>query len=75
MPIVTIKLAKGRPIAVKRALVSSVTAAVATALELPPHLVSVLIEEFARENWATGGELHSDKFGPGYGKAMVEQEG
>jgi len=30
--------------------------------------VTVLIEEYERENWATGGELHADKFGPGFGK-------
>jgi 4-oxalocrotonate tautomerase len=29
----------------------------------------VLIEEYDRENWSTGGKLRADKFGPGYGKA------
>ena len=28
----------------------------------------VLINEIDRENWSTGGELHFDKFGAGYGK-------
>jgi 4-oxalocrotonate tautomerase len=33
-----------------------------------PEWVTVLIEEHERENWATGGELHSDKLGAGFGK-------
>lgn len=32
-------------------------------LDVEPELVSVLIEEFDRANWASGGELYSDKFG------------
>lgn len=67
MPIVSIKIAKGRPVKMKRQLVQSVTQAVAASLNLKPELISVFIEEFERENWATGGELHSDKYGGGYG--------
>jgi 4-oxalocrotonate tautomerase len=67
MPIVSIRLAKGRDIDVKRRLAAEVTRAVAESLDLPPKLVSIQIEEFERENWATGGELHIDTFGPGYG--------
>jgi 4-oxalocrotonate tautomerase len=33
----------------------------------------VLIEEFDRENWATGGELHADKFGEGFGGKGTEK--
>lgn len=68
MPIVTIRIAKGRPIEKKRALVQAVTSAVAQNLDVRPDWVTVLIEEFDRENWASGGELHADKFGPGCGK-------
>ncbi len=68
MPIVSIRMAKGRDIDVKRRLAAGVTRAVAESLDLPPELVSIQIEEFDRENWATGGELHIDKLGPGYGK-------
>lgn len=67
MPIVTIKIAKGRPIATKRNLVKSVAEAVSSVLEIKPELVTVLIDEFERDNWSTGGELHSDKYGGGYG--------
>lgn len=67
MPIITVKLAKGRSTAQKRALAKAVTEAVVSTLEVKPEWVSVLIEEFDRENWATGGELHADKFGKGFG--------
>jgi 4-oxalocrotonate tautomerase len=67
MPIVTIKIAKDRPIETKRTLVKSVAEAVSSALEIKPELVTVLIDEFERDNWSTGGELHSDKYGGGYG--------
>ena len=68
MPIVSIRMARGRDIEIKRKLVADVTEAVARALDLPPELVSIQIEEFDRENWATGGKLHIDTFGPGFGK-------
>lgn len=68
MPIVSIKLAKGRSIEQKRQLVKAVTDAVVSTIDVKPEWVSVLIEEFDRQNWATGGELHSDRFGEGFGK-------
>jgi 4-oxalocrotonate tautomerase len=68
MPIISIKIAKGRSIETKRKLVKSVTKAVSESLDLSPDLTSVIIEEFERDNWATGGELHSDKYGNSFGK-------
>ena len=68
MPIITIKIAKGRSIDQKRELVKSITNSVVTSLDVEPEWVSVLIEEFDRENWATDGEIHVDKFGDGCGK-------
>jgi 4-oxalocrotonate tautomerase len=68
MPIITIRLAEGRPVETKRALAQAFTKAAAAILDVRPEWVSVLIEEYGRENWATGGELHADKFGPGCGK-------
>ncbi len=68
MPIVSIKIAKGHPVGITRDLVKSVTKAVSSSLDLEPELISVLIEEFERDNWSTGGELHSDKYGEGFGR-------
>jgi 4-oxalocrotonate tautomerase len=71
MPIVTVKMAKGRPVEKKRSLVKAITNTVAKELDLKPEWVTVLIEEYDRKNWATGGKLHSDKFGSGFGKKGV----
>jgi len=49
-------------------LVKAITDAVASSIDVKPEWVTVLIEEYERENWATGGDLHSDKFGPGFGR-------
>ncbi len=68
MPIISIKLAKGRPAQQKRRLAKALTDAAASILDVEPILVTVLIEEIDRENWATGGSLHIDKYGPGFGK-------
>ncbi len=69
MPVITIRLGKGRAIEKKRALAAAFTKAATEILDVRPEWVTVLIEEYERENWATGGELHADKFGPGHGKA------
>jgi 4-oxalocrotonate tautomerase len=55
-------MARGRTIERKRELVAAVTASVVSILDVAPEWVTVLIEEFDRENWATGGELHINKF-------------
>ena len=72
MPVVTIRIGKGRPIEKKRALVDAVTTAVAQTLDVPQEWVTILIEEYERENWATDGKLHADAFGAGCGKAGTE---
>lgn len=68
MPIVSIKIAKGRTADQKRKLVKAITDSVVSALDVRREWVTVLIEELDRENWATGGELHIDTFGAGCGK-------
>ncbi len=68
MPIVTIKIAQGHSREQKRRLAQEIADAVVRILEVEPDWVSVLIEEFDRENWSTGGQLHIDKLGPGGGK-------
>lgn len=69
MPIITVKLAKGRSEETKRAFAAAVTEAAERLLGVKSEWVNVQFQEFERENWATGGELHSDKFGQGFGKA------
>jgi 4-oxalocrotonate tautomerase len=63
MPVLTIRIGKGQPLETKRRLATSLTKAVTDVLEVAPNMVTVLIEEFERDNWATGGELHIDGLG------------
>ena len=72
MPIVTIQMACGRDTDVKRKLAGEITRLMADTLNVEPEWVTVLFQEFERENWSTGGRLHSDRFGPGYGRQGVE---
>ena len=68
MPIITVKMAKGRTLKTKREFAKAVTDSAVKILDVKSEWVTVLFEEFERENWATAGLLHSDKFGKGYGK-------
>jgi len=68
MPIIEVKIARGRSIETKRALAKALTAAAVQTLDVQPDWVTVIIDEYDRDNWATAGELHSDKFGEGFGK-------
>ena len=66
MPIASIKLAKGRTIQQKRELTKAITDSLVSILDVKPEWVSVLFDEYERENLATGGDLHIDKFGEGH---------
>jgi len=68
MPVISVRIARGRSVEQKRSLVKAITDAVVSTIDAKPEWVTVLIEEYDRENWATGGELHSDRHGPGFGK-------
>lgn len=73
MPIITVKLAKGRTVKQKQQFVEAVTKEAVKTLNVKEEWVTVLFEEYERENWATGGELHSLKFGEGFGKEGTEE--
>ena len=72
MPVVAIHMEKDRPIEMNRTLADAVTKAVTAALYVPPEWVTIIIDEVERENWTVGGRLQLDKFGPGYGRAGVQ---
>lgn len=72
MPVITIKIGKGRSIEKKRALVEAMTKVVVETLDVKPEWVTILLDEYERENWATAGQLHADTLGPGCGKAGVK---
>ena len=72
MPIVTIQMARGRDVDVKRRLAGEIARLMADALDVEAEWVTVLFQEYERENWSTGGRLHSDRFWPGCGRQGVK---
>jgi len=73
MPIITVKMATGRTIEKKRALVTALTKVAVELLDAKEEWVTVLIEEYDRENWAVAGELMNDRHSNGSGKQGVDQ--
>ncbi|MEN6459744.1 MAG: tautomerase family protein [Syntrophomonas sp.] len=72
MPIVTVQMTSGRDSNVKRKLADEITRLLVVNLDVEPEWVTVLFQELDRENWATGGQLHSERFGPGCGRQGVK---
>jgi 4-oxalocrotonate tautomerase len=65
MPVVTIRIAKGRPVEKKRALAKAVTEVVAENLDVKSKAVIFILDEYDDDDWAVGGLLHSDKVASG----------
>ena len=63
MAVVVVRMVKGPGTDSKRKLAEALTAAVAETLDVARTSVTVLIEDYERENWAVGGELDSDRRG------------
>lgn len=61
MPIITVKMSRGRTIEQKQEFVKTITNEAVRILNVRPEWVTILFEEYDRENWATDGELHSTK--------------
>ncbi|OZI11171.1 4-oxalocrotonate tautomerase [Bacillaceae bacterium SAS-127] len=72
MPIITVQLAKGRTIEQKQQFVAVVTKEAAQKLNVKEEWVTVIFAEYDRENWASDGQLHSIKFGKGFGETKTE---
>jgi 4-oxalocrotonate tautomerase len=61
MPLVIVKMLEGRSVEQKRRLVREMTDVVVKFTGAPEEQVDVIIEDYARENWAKAGVLFSDK--------------
>ena len=61
MPFINIKIAKGRTMEQKRELARSVTEAVSSSIGVQPDKIWIEINEFEKENFATGGVIMADK--------------
>ena len=56
MPIIHAHILEGRTPEQKRALIASVTEAVATSLDANPETIRVLVHEVAKSDWGIGGQ-------------------
>ena len=61
MPTIRVELFAGRTVEQKRALARALTAAAVATLGGKPDGVDVVFVDVERHDWATGGELWSDK--------------
>lgn len=66
MPIITVKMAKGRTVEQKQGFVEAVTREAMEKLNVKQEWVTVIFDEYDRESWASDGHLHSLKFGEGF---------
>ncbi|CAM2844808.1 4-oxalocrotonate tautomerase [Paenibacillus sediminis] len=60
MPIINIQLLEGRPPEKIKALIASVTDAVASELDSPKEKIRVLVSEIPTTHWGIGGKSVSD---------------
>lgn len=72
MPIITVKLAKGRTCEQKQQFVEVITKEAVNSLNVKQEWLTVIFDEYERENWASNEQLHSLKFGDGFGKKGIE---
>lgn len=63
MPTFHIEMFEGRTVEQKRELVAALTRETCRVLGCAPSSVDIIIADVRRDNWATAGELWSDKPG------------
>jgi 4-oxalocrotonate tautomerase len=63
MPIIRIEMWTGRTHAQKTELARVITDAMVTIAHTTPEATTIVFEDIAKENWATGGVLASDTKG------------
>ncbi len=61
MPVVQVNVWSGISLQNKRKIVEGVTR-VLEETGIPREAITVIIQEQAKENWASGGKLHSERF-------------
>ena len=64
MPTIHVELFAGRTVEQKRALAAALTEACVKTLGGKPDAVDIIFRDVERHDWATGGELWSDKGQP-----------
>ena len=62
MPILRVSLWAGRTKEKKAELAKALTDTMVKVAKVPPEAVTIMFEELPKENWATGGTLHTERF-------------
>ena len=62
MPIITIQMAKGRTENQKQKLTAKLTTLIAEELKVEKNWITIIFQEYDRNQWATDGLLHSIKY-------------
>lgn len=62
MPILRVSLWSGRTKGEKAEMAEALTEAMVRVGKVPAQAVTVIFEELPKENWATGGQLHTELF-------------
>ena len=60
MPILRVEMWAGRTASQKAGLARALTEAMVNIVHCSPQAVTIIFEDIARENWATGGVLSSE---------------
>ena len=63
MPVINLQMYEGRSTDQKREFARKVTDLAVDVLNCPPEAVTVVIDEYKKENWASAGVLSSDHVG------------
>jgi len=61
MPIIQIQMLEGRSTELKKELMKEINEVVCRTLEVLPVQVKVLINEYPKENWSTGGVTKAEE--------------
>jgi len=56
MPFVTVKMWEGRTTEQKAAIIEKVTEALVETMGVEPQYVSVVLQEYSKDNWGVGGQ-------------------
>jgi 4-oxalocrotonate tautomerase len=62
MPLLRVSLWSGRTREQKAAMARALTDTMVDVAKVPAEAVTIQFEDLPKENWATGGELHSERF-------------
>lgn len=61
MPIIQVNMLEGRNTSIKKELMKEITEVICQKLDVQPFQVKVLINEYPKDNWSSGGISKADE--------------